>query len=86
MTPDAILALYEWKIGTCFRCGEVDVFVTHIDEIVTPRGESYELSACGECVLAMEEERRRHAERRGLHYEAGSLGRRRQPPHSPDGA
>ena len=75
MTPDAILALYEWAIGTCFRCGEVDVFVTRIDEIVTPRGERYELSACGACVLNLEEERRRYAERKGIAYQAGGLGR-----------
>lgn len=76
MTPDAILALYEWKIGTCFRCSRAGAFVTRIDEIATPRGECYELSACGGCVLAMEDERRRHAERKGLPYEAGRLGRR----------
>ena len=73
MTPDAILALYEWTIGGCFRCGQVDLFVTHVDEIVTPSGDRYELSSCGSCVLAMEEERRRYAERRGRAYEPGGL-------------
>jgi len=75
MTPDAILALYDWQIGACFRCGQADLFVTRVDEIVTPRGEKYELSACGSCVLAMEEERRRFAERRGRAYDPGGLGR-----------
>ena len=75
VTPDAILALYKWGIGSCFRCGDAGVFVTPIDAILTVRGERYDLSACGGCVLAMEGERRRHAERRGLRYEPGRLGR-----------
>lgn len=74
MTPDAILARYRWVAGTCFRCGGVDVFVTLIDEIVTPRGERYPLSACGGCVLHLEDERRRYADRKGLTYEPGTLG------------
>ena len=74
MTPDAILAHYTWVIGTCFRCGGADVFVTRMSEIVTPRGERYELSACGSCVLKLEEERRRYAERKGKSYEPGGLG------------
>lgn len=73
MTPDAILALYEWAIGTCFRCGSAGLFVTRLDSILTPRGERYDLSACGGCVLDMEEERRRHAERRGAPYQPGTL-------------
>jgi hypothetical protein len=74
MTPDAILAHYSWAIGSCFRCGESQVFATRIDEIVTPRGDRYELCACGSCVLSLEEERRRFAERKGLSYQPGSLG------------
>jgi hypothetical protein len=74
MTPDAILALYPWALGACFKCGEVGVFVTHLDAITTPRGERYELSACGCCVLMMENERRRYAGRRGWDYRPGSLG------------
>ncbi|MGW0032144.1 hypothetical protein ACWDXD_20240 [Streptomyces sp. NPDC003314] len=76
MTPDAILALYDWTTGACFRCGRTDLFVTRVDEIVTPGGELYELSSCGACVLVMEEERRRFAERRGRTYEPGSLGQK----------
>lgn len=74
MTPDAILALYEWVLGTCFRCGEADVFATHIGSITTPRRERYELFACGCCVLAMENERRRYACKRGIEYRPGLLG------------
>lgn len=74
MTPDAVLALYPWALGTCFKCGETDLFVTHLDAIATPHGERYDLSACGCCVLKMENERRRYAARRGLEYQPGSLG------------
>ena len=74
MTPDVILALYDWETGACFRCGRTALFVTRVDEIVTPRGERYELSACGACVSWMEEQRRRYAERRGRTYEPGKLG------------
>jgi hypothetical protein len=48
--------------------------VTHVDDITTPRGERYELAACGCCVLRMENERRGYAARRGLDYRPGSLG------------
>lgn len=74
MTPDEILALYEWTLGDCFRCALTHLHVTRIDTITTPAGHDYVLDACGSCVLAMEEERRRHAERRGARYEPGELG------------
>jgi hypothetical protein len=75
MTPDEILACYPWSIGVCFRCGNRDLFVTPMDEVVTPRGDRYELAACGSCILQLEEERRRFAERRGFPYQPGTLGR-----------
>ena len=74
MTPDVILALYDWWIGSCFRCGEAEVFVTHLDDITTPRGERSELAACGCCVLTLENERRRYALRRRQEYRPGRLG------------
>lgn len=74
MKPDAILALYEWEIGSCFRCAFRDVYTTPLDEIVTPSGDTYEIRACGECVLALERERYFYARRRGLEYRPGSLG------------
>lgn len=74
MTPDLILALYEWEVGTCFRCACSDVHTTPLDEIVTPSGDTYELRACGECILALERERHSYAKRRGLKYQPGSLG------------
>jgi hypothetical protein len=75
MTPDAILACYSWVKGSCFRCGAAELFVTSMDEVVTPRGERYELAACGSCILRLEEERRRFAERTGVAYQPGGLGR-----------
>lgn len=74
MKPDAILALYEWQMGHCFRCAFRDVYTTPLDTIVTPSGDTYEIRACGECVLALERERYCYAERRGLEYRPGSLG------------
>lgn len=74
MTPDVVLALYEWRIGSCFRCADTDVYVTPIGDVTTPAGDAYNLAACGGCVLTLERERQRHAERRGLTYRPGSLG------------
>ncbi|WP_329390332.1 hypothetical protein [Streptomyces sp. NBC_01716] len=45
-----------------------------LDAISTPSGHTYELHACGHCVLELEEERQIHAERRGEVYRAGTLG------------
>lgn len=75
MTPDVILACYPWVIGSCFRCGAIELFVTPMDEIVTPRGERYGLAACGSCILRLEEERRRYAKRTGAAYQPGGLRR-----------
>lgn len=74
MTPDAILALYEWTMGSCFRCADQNVFVSRVGSIDTPAGDTYRLAACGSCILALEDERRRYAARRGLDYEPGTVG------------
>lgn len=74
MTPDAILALYRWVVADCFRCGRAGVHAARLDAISTPSGHTYELHACGHCVLELEEERQIHAERRGEVYRAGTLG------------
>lgn len=74
MTPEAILALYEWAPGSCFRCARAGALVTRIGEILTPSGDEYVLAACRICILTMERERQVYAERRDLPYEPGSLG------------
>ncbi|MEV6548047.1 hypothetical protein AB0M57_04965 [Streptomyces sp. NPDC051597] len=74
MTPDEILALYPWTLGECFRCAMADLFVTRIGAISTPAGDDYILSACGSCVLILEEERRRHAAGGRGRYKPGGLG------------
>ncbi|MEU2674238.1 hypothetical protein ABZ622_36315 [Streptomyces sp. NPDC007164] len=74
MTPDALLSLYQWKAGTCFRCAQGEVYVTPIGHINTPSGESYGLAACGACVLDLELERQRYADRKGFDYLPGTLG------------
>lgn len=74
MTPDVILAFYDWEVGSCFRCGIAGAYTTRLDEITTPSGATYVLRACGCCVLELEEERRRCAERRSTEYRPGLLG------------
>lgn len=73
-TPDAVLGHYEWRMGACFKCAQRDLYVTRLGCIRTPSGQEYVLSACGCCVLSMEEERRRYAARRQVAYRPGGLG------------
>lgn len=74
---DEILALYDWSAGGCFRCATVDTPTTLIDAINTRCGDSYEVRACQQCVLAIEEERSTYAARTGGSYTPGRLGVRR---------
>ncbi|MFV8127564.1 hypothetical protein [Streptomyces syringium] len=71
-----IIALYTWAVGSCFRCARRDVDTTLLDVIDTPIGDRYEIRGCQLCVLVLEEERRRYAERRGEGYAPGHLGAR----------
>jgi hypothetical protein len=74
MDSDEILGLYPWSSGACFRCARGKVDTTHLAEICTPAGAHYDVRACRACVLELEDERRRYAERRGLTYRPGRLG------------
>jgi hypothetical protein len=74
MTPQAILSLYKWEIGSCFRCAEANLYTARMGTIETPSGDTYELRACARCILDLEEERRQYAQRRSLEYRPGSLG------------
>lgn len=73
---DDITALYEWRAGDCFRCAARATPTAAIGEITPPSGDTYVIRACATCVLAMEDECRRYAARRGLPYRPGNLGRR----------
>lgn len=70
-----IAGLYTWTSGDCFRCADIGILVTRLAQIDTPLGDRYQVQACRRCVLAMEDERRRYAERTGGEYMPGRLGR-----------
>jgi hypothetical protein len=74
MARDEIIALYEWAIGNCFRCARTELPTIRIGEIDLPAGAHYDVRACQDCALALEEERRRRAERTGQKYVPGQLG------------
>lgn len=69
-----VLTLYQWADGDCFRCAARDLLTAPLGRILTPIGDVYRIGACQPCVLEMEEERRRHALRRGEKYRPGRLG------------
>lgn len=71
---DCVLAAYGWAIGDCFKCAKDGALTTQIGKITAPNGDRYVVRACEACVVAMEEERRRWAERRGHGYQPGSIG------------
>lgn len=75
MTRDEILALYQWATGSCFRCARTDLPTTLLGEIDTPIGTHYEVRACKDCILDLEMEQLRLAERRGREYVPGQLGK-----------
>ncbi|MFE2044328.1 hypothetical protein ACFXAZ_26075 [Streptomyces sp. NPDC059477] len=75
LAPPAILAFYEWEIGTCFMCRTVNRFVTAIGARGGEGGEeAVPLTVCGSCVLAQEEERRARMIRSGRRYVPGRIG------------
>lgn len=75
MDDEAILALYSWATDNCFRCGRTEVDTTLIASIRTQSGEQQPVRACRACVLDLETERRRDAERHGREYIPGHVGR-----------
>lgn len=75
MEPGDILDLYVWTVGTCFRCARTREPVTQLAAIKTQSGQQYAVRACRGCVLLMEAERQRRAQRSGASYEPGKLGR-----------
>ncbi|NXY93477.1 hypothetical protein HYE82_03450 [Streptomyces sp. BR123] len=75
MERRAVLGLYMWTPGTCFRCSERSIPVTKLASILTRAGAVYQIAACSDCVLDLEAERERRSRRLGRVYEAGQLGR-----------
>jgi hypothetical protein len=75
MDRQQILDLYDWQPGTCFRHpdrGETD---TTVVKTLHPRDDGdAEVRACRDCILCMENARRRAAERAGSEYEPGHVG------------
>lgn len=71
---DEILGLYQWQTGTCFKCAHTGIDTTRLREITTRAGVRYDVRACRDCVLALEGERRRIAEKQGREYVPGRLG------------
>lgn len=76
MDRGEILSHYKWATGNCFRCANADTPTTLLAEITPPAGDRYEVRVCERCVLELEGERRRYAERTGREYKPGLLGRR----------
>lgn len=73
MDDDEIAGLYPWALGSCFRCAHEGVDTTSLGLIDTPSGARYDVRACLRCLLGLERERRRHAERAGQRYQPGKL-------------
>lgn len=76
MAPEEILALYDWRSGTCFRhpnLGRVET--AHVKTLHPRTGEGLDIRACKGCVLKLEGERQRAAEQSGGRYRPGRLGR-----------
>ncbi len=71
---DDIAGLYTWAPGACFKCARTGLPTTRLDQIDTPAGVRYDVRACVDCLLDLERERQRHAERTGRKYVPGLLG------------
>ncbi|MGW3153984.1 hypothetical protein [Streptomyces sp. NPDC001089] len=60
----ALLAAYEYEVGSCFRCPRKGVQVTRFGEIQSVEGET-PLYACRECVQELLSMHERNVERTG---------------------
>ena len=75
MNRQQILDLYHWAAGICFRHPEKGEVPTVLVRTLHPRGHGeYEVRACGDCVVAIEDARRETAARSGSVYEPGHVG------------
>ncbi|NED31153.1 hypothetical protein [Streptomyces sp. SID8499] len=75
MNQQQILDLYDWQTGVCFRHPERGVTNTTVVGVIRPRSDApREVRACSDCVIAMEDARRKAAARLGVEYEPGRAG------------
>lgn len=75
MTSEEVLALYSWSAGTCFRHPEQgEQRTTHLATLHPRTGAQVDIRGCEACVVRLEAERRRVAERDGAPYQPGQLG------------
>lgn len=75
MEPEEVLALYEWRAGTCFRHptrGAIDT--AHLETLHSRAGNETDIRGCRACVLELENQRMRAAVRAGVRYEPGPQG------------
>jgi hypothetical protein len=76
MDPAALFALYEWTAGICFRHPEQgEIQTTHLVTLHPRTGEELDIRGCRDCVLLLEGQRERAANRSGDAYQPGQLGR-----------
>lgn len=69
-----VLSYYEWQPGDCFKCAGREVPTTPAGRITPQSGTAHTVRACQKCILEMEAQRQRAAERRGERYEPGQIG------------
>lgn len=62
-SEEDVLSRYSWACGDCFRCARRAVPTALVDELTVRSGERHGLRACRRCVLLIEQERSREAER-----------------------
>lgn len=74
MDSEQILKLYSWDDGVCFRHpGKGEVLTTHLWTVRPPAGGIQDIRGCQECVVSLERQRERAAERDGREYSPGEL-------------
>lgn len=74
MNRQQILDLYEWRPGTCFQHPRRGRVLTAAVGVIHRRsGAEYEVRACEDCLIAMEEARREAAKRTGGEYRPGCI-------------
>ena len=75
MDRDQILSLYAWDEGICFRHPGKGVTATTVVKRIRTRDEAeYEVRACEECLIGLEDIRREEAARSGSEFEPGHAG------------